>query len=67
MALEEDMLFLEQCLKQEPRTYNSNQLASKLENERSIKMSPDRLRRVLKKRGSYGSEVEKATKVSKTR
>ena len=46
---EEDLEFLEECLKKEPRTYNSFQLADKLEKERSIKLSPDRLRRVLKK------------------
>lgn len=37
---EEDMLFLEECLKKEPRTYNSCQLARKLESERSVKLSP---------------------------
>ncbi len=59
---EEDIVFLEECLKKEPRTYNSPQLAKKLESvgaarrrHRSIKLSPDRLRRVLKKRGSIGS------------
>ncbi len=64
---EEDMVFLEECLRKEPRTYNSPQLAQKLESERLIKLSPDRLRRVLKKRGSYGSEGERVTKVNKTR
>lgn len=63
---EEDMVFLEQCLLQEPRTYNSSQLARKLENERSIKLSPDRLRRVLKKRGSIGSERGRVIKENKT-
>ncbi|GAX41146.1 transposase [Tolypothrix sp. NIES-4075] len=48
---EEDIIFLEECLKTEPRTYNSLQLAQKLERDRHIKLSPDRLRRVLKKRG----------------
>jgi hypothetical protein len=47
-------------------TYNSVQLAQKLETERSVKLSPDRLRRVLKKRGSFGNEPEKATKENKT-
>jgi transposase len=64
---EEDIGFLEECLKQEPRTYNSSQLARKLENERSIKLSPDRLRRVLKKRGSIGSEQERVIEENKTR
>ncbi|NJP22152.1 MAG: helix-turn-helix domain containing protein [Hydrococcus sp. CRU_1_1] len=48
---EEDIVFLEECLKKEPRTYNSLQLAQKLESARHIKLSPDRLRRVLKKGG----------------
>lgn len=30
---EEDIVFLEECLKKEPRTYNSPQLAKKLESE----------------------------------
>lgn len=73
---EEDIIFLEECLKKEPRTYNSLQLAQKLERDseallrsadRSIKLSPDRLRRVLKKRGSIGSGQGRVTKASKTR
>ena len=59
------MTFLEQCLEKEPRTYNSVQLAQKLEQERSITLSPDWLRQVLKKRGSSGSEPEKATRENK--
>jgi transposase len=64
---EVDIVFLEECLRKEPRTYNSRQLAEKLESDRKIKLSPDRLRRVLKKRGSFGNELEKATKGNKTR
>ena len=63
---EADMVFLEECLQKEPRTYNSVQLAQKLEQERSIKLSPDWLRQVLKKRGSFGNEPEKAIKENKT-
>ena len=33
---EEDIVYLEECLKAKPRTYNSRQLAKKLENERNI-------------------------------
>jgi transposase len=62
-----DIIFLEECLRTEPRTYNSPQLALKLKRERNVQMSPDRLRRVLKKRGSIGSEPEKAIKENKTR
>lgn len=63
---EEDIEFLEECLKKEPRTYNSFQLADKLEKERSIKLSPDRLRRVLKKKGSFGKELVLVIKENKT-
>lgn len=63
---EDDIVFLEETLKKEPRTYNSLQLAQKLESERSVKLSPDRLRRVLKKRGSFGNEPGRAIKASKT-
>jgi transposase len=48
---EEDIEFLKECLKNESRTYNSLQLAQKLEKERSVKLSADRLRRILKKKG----------------
>ncbi len=48
---EADIDYLEQCLKLEPRTYNSHQLAQKLATDRQVTLSPDRIRRVLKKRG----------------
>lgn len=63
---EEDIVFLEECLKKEPRTYNSLQLSQKLLCDRQIKLSPDRLRRVLKKRGSFGNVQEKVTRGNKT-
>lgn len=63
---EADITFLEDCLEKEPRTYNGVQLAQKLEKERSINLSPDWLRRVLKKRGSFGSEQEKVIEANKT-
>lgn len=47
---EEDMVFLEECLFFEARTYNSRQLSEKLAKERQIQLSPDRLRPILKKR-----------------
>ena len=46
-----DIEYLESCLRQEQRTYNSQQLAKKLANERKVKLSADHLRRVLQKRG----------------
>jgi len=51
----EDIEYLERCLRQENRTYNSQQLAEKLVQERQVKLSPDHLRRVLKKRGYSGN------------
>ncbi len=47
---EADMQYLEKCLEQEERTYNSFQLALKLSQERNVELSPDRLRHVLQKR-----------------
>lgn len=63
---EEDMKFLEQCLEQEQRTYNSAQLAAKLEQERAVNLSPDRIRRILQKRGSDGSAPATRNSTSKT-
>jgi transposase len=48
---ESDLIYLENCLAQEPKTYNSKELANKLASERQVNLSADRLRRVLKKRG----------------
>lgn len=48
---EADMAQLEASLRQENRTYNSKQLAQKLEQERQVHLSPEYLRRVLQKRG----------------
>jgi transposase len=47
----EDIEYLEECLRQEPRTYNSRQLAQKLAQERGVHLSADHLRPVLQKRG----------------
>jgi transposase len=47
----EDLEYLESCLRQDPHTYNSQQLSQKLATERNVKLSGDHLRRVLKKRG----------------
>jgi len=61
-----DMLYLEQCLEQHPRTYNSQQLAQKLKQERQVKLSAERLRRILKKRAIDGSERGIANAAGKT-
>mgnify|MGYP000553590825 CR=1 FL=1 len=48
---EQDMEYLEECLRADPHTYNGEQLAQKLATERNVKLSADHLRQVLKKRG----------------
>ena len=48
---EADLEYLERILAEEPRTYNSKQLAQKLWDERQVKLSPVHLRELLKKRG----------------
>lgn len=63
---ESDMQYLERCLEQEPRTYNSAQLAQKLSQERRVKLSADWIRRVLQKRAGPGSEPGIANVASKT-
>jgi transposase len=45
-----DLDYLSTCLEEEPRTYNSVQLAKKLKQERLVDLSSDRLRRLLKKK-----------------
>jgi transposase len=45
----EDIEYLKEVLRTEQRTYNSKQLAKKLAQERQVKLSADRLRRILKK------------------
>jgi transposase len=45
-----DLDYLTACLDEEPRTYNSAQLAQKLKRERLVDLSSDRLRRLLKKK-----------------
>jgi len=45
-----DLDYLSACLEEEPRSYNSVQLAKKLKQERLVDLSSDRLRRLLKKK-----------------
>lgn len=46
----EDIKYIEDCLEKEERTYNSRQLLEKLKPERSVEISHDRLRKILKKK-----------------
>lgn len=51
-----DLDYLSECLEQDPRTYTSSQLAQKLKQERSVDLSSDRLRRLLKKKISLETD-----------
>lgn len=64
--LEEDLQYLETCLEQEQRTYNAAQLAQKLTNERGVKLSADRLRKLLKKRGGIGKGQDTLSPLTQT-
>ena len=48
---EEALKYLETCLGKDGQVYNSKQLAVKLEQERQVKLSSDRIRKLLKKKG----------------
>lgn len=61
-----DIEYLEQCLNEEERTYNSTQLAVKLAAERGVKLSADRIRKLLKKRATAGSAPVRAIETAKT-
>jgi transposase len=63
---EEDLEYLSNCLENDQRTYNSQQLAWKLFQERAVDLSGDRLRRLLKKKIIDGNERERAIKKIKT-
>jgi transposase len=63
---EADLRYLEQCLEQQPRTYNSQQLAQKLKQERQLDLSADRIRRVLKKRALVGNGLDTVNEADKT-
>lgn len=61
-----DMDYLEQCLNEEERTYNSTQLATKLKKDRGVQLTPDWIRQLLKKRAIAGSGPVKAIGANKT-
>jgi len=63
---EADLQTVQQWIEQDARTYNSHQLAQKLAEQRQVKLSPRRLRYLLQKRASVGSELVTVTEASKT-
>lgn len=60
-----DLEYLSDCLKNDSRTYNSKQLAHKLNQERGVDLSSDRLRRVLKKMVIDGNGLGQVIEQSK--
>lgn len=62
-----DLEYLTECLDQDPRTYTSAQLAQKLQQERQVTLSSDRLRRILKKKDIAGNAPDTAIAANKTR
>lgn len=60
-----DLDYLIDCLNEEERTYNSSQLAVKLWEERQVKLSADRIRRLLKKRTIVGNAPVRAIEADK--
>ena len=61
-----DMAYLEACLAEEERTYNSTQLAAKLATERDVHLTPDWVRQLLKKKAIAGSAPDTAIGSDKT-
>lgn len=59
------MQYLERCLEQNQRTYNSFQLSKQLDQERQVSLSADRKRLLLQKRGTDGSGLATPTGVNK--
>ena len=48
---EADIVYLEDCLRNDPCRYNAKQLAQKLAQERDVELSPQQIRSILHKRG----------------
>lgn len=63
---EADKQLVETWVESDPQTYNSTQLACKLQQQRQIKLSPDWIRRVMKKRASAGSAPATASETNRT-
>lgn len=64
---EADKQMLEAWVESDPQTYNSRQLARKLQQQRQVELSPDWIRRVLKKRAFVGNAAGRVSAANKTR
>jgi transposase len=63
---EDDMAYIETCLEDETRTYNSAQLVRQLKEKRGVNLSSDRLREILQKKTIAGSGPATVIAKSKT-
>jgi len=61
-----DMAYLESCLQDETRTYNSAQLAQKLKEERGVVLSRGRVRKILKKKLPMETHSSQPSKPAKS-
>lgn len=59
-----DLEYLEACVTNDERTYNSRQLSVKLEQDRSVTLSADRIRRLLKKKISLEADSSESSQPS---
>jgi len=57
-----DLEYIETCLAEDDRTYNSVQLAQKLKTERAVDLSSDRLRVLLKKKLPLETDAAESSK-----
>jgi hypothetical protein len=61
-----DIKYLEDGCAREERTYNSKQLSHLLKKERSLELSPERIRKILKKRAENGKEQKQLRELTHT-
>jgi transposase len=62
---DEDLQYLETCLEKDGELYNSKQLSEKLHQDRQVKLSSDRIRKLLKKKVGYGNAPAFRTETNK--
>ena len=63
---EADMACVEQWVQDDPRTYNSSQLARKLKEERRVNLSSTRLRELLQKKLPLETDASKSPKEARS-
>jgi transposase len=63
----DDLAYLMQCLSEDGRTYNSEQLARKLKEERNVQLSSTQIRRILKKKLALETQPSKPSRTARRR